>query len=154
MDDEAAQMINIQAQNTESDPTVESEVGILDDNGSSIVEQQRKEFEKEIDLFSRNIATLQEAKANYQVQWDIEDQIYAIRLEGDNSKAVNPKFKYEQDGRYWKLIKQMTEFQYKQEKHLAENRLLGYDQRMRDTQQQLDSVIAKLNELNAMQKGE
>lgn len=144
-------LLQVQAQNTDIDPKINSEVGVMDSNGEQIVSEQRGAFQKEIEMYENNIKTLEQGRDRYKDQWDIEAQVYAIRLEGDNAKAVSPKFKYEQDPRYWKLVKKITEYEFFQEKHQAESRLSGYEQRIKDTMNQLNSTRAKLAELEAQQ---
>jgi hypothetical protein len=122
------------------------EIGIKDDIGKEITEEQRKSYIRQIDGLNDNLKQLTEAKENYQVQWNIDNELYQIIINGH--KKVRTDFEYENDPRYWELREKQGAFKYREAKHLAESKLKSYDTQSETIQKELNSLQEALNKLD------
>lgn len=127
---------------------VEDNAGVTTDNiGAEILEAQKEQLHKEIELFEKNLEQLKKDKENFVTQWAVDNKLYEIILKDDNMKKINPEFGYELNPEYWELRHKQQEFRYRMDKHLAESKIRGYDVQMQAAEEQLVSANQKLNEL-------
>lgn len=122
------------------------EIGVKDEIGKEIAEEQRKSYIRQIEGFKDNLKQLAEARENYQVQWDIDNELYNIIIKGH--KKVKVDFEYENDPRYWELREKQGEFKYREAKHLAESKLKSYDTQTEAIQKEIDSLQEALDKLD------
>ena len=139
--------------NTQVEPGKENNIGITDDEqGKIMMEEAVNNLKKEIKQFKDRIVDVEKAKENYQVQWDVEDEIYQIKLKEGNYAVVEHKFEFEKDPRYSELLQTMVRYKYRQEVVVAEGQLKQFDTAKVKAQEQLTSARDKLKEITG--KGE
>lgn len=127
-------------------------VGVKDEIGMEIIEEQRKTFNREIVGLKENIKLAEDARENYTKQWDIDNELYGIILSG--AKRLEPQFEYENEPRYWELRQKQGEFKYTQDKHLAESRIAGYQTQIDQIQEHINKVQKDLDKLDEDEKNE
>jgi tryptophan 2,3-dioxygenase len=136
---------------TEEDKIKEDgQIGVIDDLGVDSLKELQTTIERELEMYNEEIESLAREKKNYKDQWDIEDEMYQIRLSGN--VKIQPDFVYEDNPRYWELVTKMVEYKYRQEKHLAEERIADFDrradimrERIADREEQLQELLLTLN---------
>lgn len=122
------------------------EIGMKDEIGMEIAEEQRKSYVRQIEGFKDNLKQVQEAKDNYEKQWKVDDELYAIIMKGH--KKIESQFEFENEPRYWELRSEQALFKYKMDKHLAESKLASYDTQMDAINKELESLTIALNVLD------
>lgn len=128
-------------------------MGEHDDLSEISIEQLKSTIERELITYNERLEDNRRAKDNYEKQWRIEEKIYEIRLEGDNYRKVNSDFAYEDVPGYWDLVKQIAAYKFREEKHIAEQRLEDYDrqydilkERIADREAQLAEMVAAMED--------
>lgn len=129
----------------EDESMVMDNVGVMDDVGKEIAEEQKKSYIRQIDGFKDNLKQVQEAKDNYEKQWKVDDELYSIILKGQ--KKLIPVFEYENDSRYWELRDMQGQFKYRQDKHLAESKIDGYNKQIESIQTEITKLEDGLRKL-------
>ena len=126
----------------------DSAVGIVDDLGESIIEEQKKQLQTEIDLFEKNIADAKKAKENYEKQVEIEEKLR--KIVDENYGLIEEKYqhKYQLIPEYWELQHEKFKYQLRQERFMDERTIAGFDQQIKEQSEQLKSATEKLKELN------
>jgi hypothetical protein len=127
---------------------VKETVGVKDDIGAEMIENQRNSLLAQKEMFTKNIAQVKAGYDNYKAQWDIENRIWEIRVQYGTAK-VTPTFEYENNSEYRELVDKMQAYKYREEKHLAEGALDGFLAQLKDLQEQLSTVEEQLKELEA-----
>ena len=131
----------------EANENVESNAKIQDDLSQEIVETNIKQLQIEVDQFKNNLEQLQKTRENYNTQWAIDKELWEMQLDGDNHKLVNNTYAYQDNERYWALIKKKIEYKYREDSFVAEQRLKKIDIDEKALKEQLKSSLDKLNEL-------
>lgn len=128
-------------------------MGVQDDLSEVSIEQLKSTIERELISYAEKLEDNRKAKENYEVQWRVEEELYELRLDGDNCRKVEPTFVYEDNPRYWELVKSLTEFKFREEKHLAEQRLEDYDrqydllkERIAEREEQLAEMVSSMED--------
>ena len=129
------------------DDKVKSDVGIDDNLGEVIVEEQKKSLEKEVKQFTERIEDNRKNKKRVVEQWAVDKEVFEIQQEGFHTGA-EPKMAFELNPRYWELMKQKHAWSFEQEQARYEGWLKQTDKELEALQEQLDSATNKLKELN------
>lgn len=135
----------------ESEPDANNVVGMDDDIAKKMIEDQKAQASKEIELFKDNIKRTKEAKERMWEQWLVDQELWQIQLDGDNHERVEPVYKFERSPRYNELRKKKIQWQFEQDKFQAESRNKGYDKTLADLEFQLKSAEDLVKELEAEQ---
>lgn len=122
-------------------------VGIKDEIGKEIIESQKESLKVEIQTFEEGLKNVLEAKKNYEDQWLVDKEVYELLLEGDNLKSLNPTQKFQTIDRYWELQKLKLQYKYREDKFLAEQRLKGYDEKIKEIQEKLELAKKTLQKI-------
>lgn len=128
-------------------PSQMDEVKVQDDLGQQIIDEQISSLVREIKLFSKEKEDTQKSLDNYKTQWNVQKRLYEIMLDGDNIESVTPKIKYEKIPEFWELQKQMLGFKIRQDTHLNESKIKGYEQALKVHTEGLDSALSKYKDL-------
>jgi len=132
----------------ESDPTLNNEIGIKDDElGQEIMKEHIEHLEKEIEMFKQNLIDLEKSKTNFKEQWDVDNRIYEIFLNEDSIRTIEPKYKYELTDEYWELRKKQLFYKYRSDKFMAEAKLKEFDRNYESVTEQLKSSEEQLKEV-------
>lgn len=130
-----------------SNPEMKNNVEVNDELGQQIVETNKEQLLKEIELFTNNIEELDKQEKNYNDQWLIDKELLEIQMTDDNHELVTPTYKYQTLPRFWELVKKKTAYRVRQETHLAESSLKGFVEQRKVLIEQLESSSEKLKEL-------
>ena len=120
-------------------------VEIMDELGQEIVAEQLKSLHRELSGFEDNLKQVLEAKENYEPQWEIDKRLYEIMIEGH--RKIEAQHEFEKNDEYWELRKRQLEYKFRQEKHLAESRINGYNIQIEALTKQVNSNKTKIDEL-------
>ena len=120
---------------------------LMDETGQEILSSQKEQIEKEINQFKLAIEDNIKGKQNYEDQWRIDEELWELQLKGDNYKLITVAYKYQEVERYWELVKKKLEYKYREDKKLAEGRLLGFDKQKEIMSSELASLESKLKEI-------
>lgn len=122
-------------------------VEVQDELGDDITELTKDQLKKEIENFKKNLEQLDKDKENYEKQWEVDKELHQIQLEGDNHMLINPTYKYQQNPRYWELVKEKLKYQIRQQTAQAEGYLKSIELRKKPIIEQLESSQEMLDKL-------
>lgn len=124
-------------------------IGIEDEIGEEISANMRGQLESEKALWEKNLTLAEAGIKNYSEQWDIEQRLWALKLDGDNIKPINPASKVEQLDEWWDLQKKMAEFKFRETKHFGDRKLEELKAQRDKCAEELKQVIEALAKLDA-----
>jgi len=127
------------------DETKANNVGVTDGIGEDIIKAQKEALVKEIELFEDNLKKVDKTEERFVKQWERDNKLWLIRLKGINK--IIPIFEYEKDPEYWVLMQDVVNDQYTQDKFLSESKIKHFEIQRHDIQEELQSSIKKLLEL-------
>lgn len=127
----------------------ENNVQIHDDIGEELIEGQRESIEVELKHFKEQLEEAKKTKARYEMLWELDKEIYEIRLQdgAQEKKPEHKEFVYEDNPRFWELVKKKVEIEYEQEKVKAQATLERFDYQIKQLNESIESSEKKLNEL-------
>ena len=128
---------------------VNEQIGVKDELGQEILDEQIKNLKTEIDLFKKNIEQVEKSKKNYEDQWIIDKELFALKHAEFEPLESALKFKFELNPRYWELVKQKQAYEIRHHTHMAEGQIEGYNKQLEALQEQLDSANTELEKLEA-----
>lgn len=125
---------------------LKQDIEVTDDElGSEMINHMVKQLSEELAGHKKNIERSKADYENYKIQWDIEDELYRMQLEGDNVEYVNPERNMHKNPRFWELQKKIIGFKYREEKHKAEQYLQGLLNNIKASEEQVTTIQAQLD---------
>jgi hypothetical protein len=134
-------------QNEIANPNVDSNIGLQDELGMEALVQAKEQLKKELKIFSDNKSDLEKGKINFSKQWEVDKRLYALQLEGDNIKPLDPKTKLEAMDEYFELVKEKIRAKQRQDEFNFNQQMEAFDKQIAVMQEQIDSAEKKLKEM-------
>lgn len=118
-------------------------------------EQLVANLESDVRAYERALQQAHKDKENYKVQLELDEKIWAM-LEADGSfkRISQPNFAFEDNPEYWELQRQKNMFKIRQERALANNRLLQFDEQIVQTEKALEDSKRKLTRFGTEEDSE
>jgi len=128
---------------------VEDNIGVEDKIGKAMKEKQITNLNAEKEQFEKRVEQLDRNLENYVPQWEIDNGMWQLQLSDNNhiKKEEHRIFPYEEKPEYWDFVKKKLEYKYRQDKHLAEEKINTWEREKEIIQEELDRINAKLLEL-------
>ena len=119
-------------------------VGENDEYGNTIAAEQLESLQRQKELIDKAIEDKEKGKANFEQQWAVDDELWRLRLEPGATEVLKPDFKYQTSPRYAELVQKKTEFSYRQDKYMAEAKLVSFDRELEELKGQRESINEKI----------
>lgn len=97
----------------------ERTVGVQDDLGKELIEEQKKRVTAEIESYKNQIELKEKLLARHKEQWNTEKARWEIMLEGYT--RITPEWKFELNPKYDELSKKIHTYNFEMQKEQAEN---------------------------------
>lgn len=105
----------------------------------------KENYLNEKEQFEKALKDKKEGKERFQRQWDRDKEIWELKLNG--AKKITPNYEFEENPRYWELMKDVIRDQMVQDQHVSESKLKQMDEDIKSLQEQLDSINDALEKL-------
>lgn len=132
-----------------ADENKANNVAVKDEIGMECFEAQVEALNKEIELFESNIERHKIGMERFQKQWDRDNELWQIKIDGYKKKPEHRTFEYEDDPRFWELMKGVIDDQYYQDKFTTESKIKSDEMKLHDMETELQGCIKKLLELES-----
>lgn len=129
-------------------------VGNKDEIGMDFIEKQREQILRDIKNHEEQLEDIKKTKERHARQLARDKRIFAIRLEGENHRRIEPSFKYEESDEYWNLIKDTLTEEAEYNLYLGEGKQKGMANQIENIEKALEQMRADLAKLDEGGKDE
>ncbi len=131
-----------QAMKVEDNPS-----DLNDDLAKDLSEEMLKKYQSEIKVMNSNIEAATELKKDTEDRLEIEKQVWALHLEGDNVKPTNPKNHLEECDKFWELQKLLLKMDYDLQLRDREETIKSHEKGIENMQNNIKSIEEKIKDL-------
>jgi len=124
-----------------------NEVGIMDDMGIDMVKRNLGAVLDEQKAYAEAVEVAQKNYDNYKKQWDIDKRLFELELENWGKIEGEATHKIELVPEFWELQKKKKEFAIRQETFSAEQRMKGFLEDVKNSQERLELLNEQEKEL-------
>ena len=122
-------------------------VKVLDEIGLEMKAKQIEAIKREYDHFKSTLADKKVDLAQALEAQKVDLDVYALVLEGDNCRKLQPEFRYEELEQYWDLKHKQTEVQQQSFLRKSNKAVSDLQSHIKQVEEQLESCGNKIKEL-------
>ena len=134
----------------------DNEVGITDEIGIGMLQQQVANLYDEREAFKRGVSEAKKGYDNYKEQADVEEKLQDLQLANFGLVEAHKTHKVHLLPEFWDLQKKKFEYEIKMARMQDKSQLEGYEaeikkgeERLASVEEQLNKKFKKLNDLKA-----
>lgn len=112
-----------------------------------ITQTMVENYENEIEQFEKALESKIKAKARFEKQWERDKEIWNLKLAG--AEKITPTYKFEENPRYWELMRDVINDQVVQDTFMSEAKIKEFDDSIEALKEQIQSnkdALTKLKE--------
>ena len=126
----------------------DNHVGESDELAIEMLQNQKTNYEQELEAYEENVKQIQKDIDNFKVQWDIDKELYQIQLDNFGVKDEHKTHLAHDLPRFWELQKKKFEFQVREDTFRSERVLEGKEFEMSKAKERIATIKEQLAEVN------
>lgn len=124
----------------------DNQVGIKDDIGTDLINEQIKSYEKELQDTQKALDGQKKGLANYSEQWAIDKRLMELELEHFGKPEDAYSHNVHKVPEYWELQKKKFEFKVRWDTKQAEAAIEGYEKQIEIYEKNIERLTKLLEE--------